>query len=278
MNTPQKTDFEKRREEMMEHKPDDLGFRIHRKPETLANWGILAAMVLAALVVPIAYIGFGVVSGVASTQTGFILSALFLVLLAIGAVGAIYLILKRSKETRHVPEEQGEYIDHEQTQIVRSNRIGRLASDVMVAHPVACGHLDSVIDCAKVMYHQNVGCVLVTDANDICLGMITDRDLVCSALAQDLDPVTTPVTELMERDFKSVKPTQSLDEVIAVMRESGIRRVPVIDGTRCVGIISVDDLIARQLVSLDDISAVLARQLSEPNARHGVSDREDRVA
>lgn len=286
MNSPDlnphdsKTEYERRREHMMEHEADDLGFRMHRQPGTAKNWGVLAVMVLAALAIPLFYIGFGLLSGVASTRGGFVITVAFLVLLVAAAIGALYIVMRRSGQFQNTPEERGEISDMMQSSEnpTVNAPTGHLVEDVMVQHPVAAGHLDNLIDVSAVMYKYNVGCIPVTDDKNVCLGMITDRDIVCGALAHGMDPASTPVTLIMERNFKSVRANQPISEVIQLMTEHSIRRVPVLEGTRCIGMVSIDDLIARRFITLDEASGMFARQLSEPNPRHGVSSTEDRVA
>lgn len=279
-NLHPKTEYEHRREHMMEHEGDDLGFRMHRKPGTAKNWGILAVMVIAALAIPLLYIGLGLVSGIASTRGGFILTLVFLVLLVAAAIGAVFAVMRRSDRFQNNPEERGEFSDMMQSSENpnRNAPSGRTVRDVMVQHPVGAGHLDSLTEVASLMYKYNVGSIPVTDDKNDCIGMITDRDIVCGALAQGMDPNSTPVTVIMERNFKSVRANQTVDDVVRLMSEHAIRRVPVLDGSKCVGMVSIDELIARRLITLDQASAVLGRQLSEPNPRHGVKDTEDRVA
>ncbi|MEW6055203.1 MAG: CBS domain-containing protein [Bdellovibrionota bacterium] len=136
--------------------------------------------------------------------------------------------------------------------------------ECMTDQPVLCGSLDSLFECSKLMYQKNVGYLLVIDGDDKFVGVITDRDIVCGCIAQGFDPQSTPVTEVMERRFFTLKPDQTIDEALRVMSENGIRRLPVIDENRCVGILSVDDLIVKEACETKDIAPIFKRQLSEP--------------
>jgi CBS domain-containing protein len=140
--------------------------------------------------------------------------------------------------------------------------------DVMKSDPVICGVFDSLYDCARTMYERNVGYLVVLDDSDRCVGVISDRDIVCDAVASDFDLKTTPVTEIMERDFKFVYSDLPVVECLRVMRAEGLRRIPVLERNRIAGIITIDDLIIKKLCSIDDVAAILRRQLSDPGAQH----------
>jgi CBS domain-containing protein len=68
----------------------------------------------------------------------------------------------------------------------------------------------------------------------------------------------------MERDVKSVVPWTSVGECIDLMSREGIRRVPVLDDEKCVGVLSIDDVILSRAGSVEAIAPVLRRQLAEP--------------
>ena len=265
------SESERRREHMMEHEGDDLGFKMHRKPGTGTSWGVLGVFLLAALAIPLFYLLFGVVSSAASTGTGIILTSIFLVALVGAAIAAVYAMLKRTPGNpghRHIiPEEQGEV-----------SEMTHKISDLMNRNLVVCGSLDSISECAKIMYKANVGATPVIDAQDECIGIVTDRDIVCGGVAQGVDVVTTPVTTIMERNFKFVRPDQDLSDVLEIMCDAGIRRILVLENRKCIGLISLDDLIVRRIVDAEDIAPIFAKQLAEPGPSTGLHIDEEQVA
>lgn len=265
------SESERRREDMMEHEGDDLGFKMHRKPRTAINWGVLAVFLLAALAIPLLYLLIGVASSMASTGVGLILTSVFLLVLVGAAAVAVYAMMQRAPNgtRRHkiIPEEQADI-----------NEMTKKVSDLMVRDPVVCGNLDSIVECARIMYKSNVGATMVIDADDNCVGIVTDRDIVCGAVAQGVDVATTPITIVMERNFKYVRPAQDLADVLETMRDSGIRRIPVLENRQCIGVISLDDLIARRIVDEEDIAPIFAKQLSEPGPSTGLRVNDDKVA
>lgn len=136
--------------------------------------------------------------------------------------------------------------------------------DLMTESPVKCGSLDSISECAKLMYKSNVGYVVVQDDHDHFIGVVTDRDIVCGGIANDMDLRESPVTTIIEREFRSVYPDASVKECLDIMAIEGVRRLPVMDGNELVGVISIDDIIQTRAAGIDEIAPIFAKQLSEP--------------
>lgn len=129
--------------------------------------------------------------------------------------------------------------------------------ELMTADPIVLDASATVSDAARAMKARDVGDVLVRSDGKLC-GIVTDRDIVIRALAGD--PQGGPrrtLGEICTRDVAALQPDAEVDEAIRVMRERAVRRVPVIEGDRPLGIVSLGDLaIARDRESaLADISA-----------------------
>lgn len=118
---------------------------------------------------------------------------------------------------------------------------------------------DTLMDAARVMRDYNVGNVLVAQGQTI-QGILTDRDITVRALAEGMDPNTTRVSEICSTDLTTLTPEDTVDDAIALMRNRAVRRIPVVEGTRPVGMISIGDLaLDRDRSSaLADISAAKA--------------------
>jgi CBS domain-containing protein len=106
------------------------------------------------------------------------------------------------------------------------------------------------------MREGDVGDVIVTQGGQVT-GIVTDRDIVVRAIAEGRAPDSTPVSEVATSDVRALEPTQSVDEAVQAMREHDIRRLPVVDGGRPVGIVSLGDLAVERDPdsALADISA-----------------------
>jgi len=99
--------------------------------------------------------------------------------------------------------------------------------------------------------------VVVLENNQLC-GIVTDRDIVVRVLADGGDPAMVTVGEICSRELTTVPPTASIDDVVRLIRQKAIRRLPVVeeDG-EVVGIVSIGDIaVARDRESaLADVSA-----------------------
>ena len=116
-------------------------------------------------------------------------------------------------------------------------------------------------DVARIMRDEDIGAVLVTD-EDRLRGLVSDRDLVVRALAEGDDPGQTTVASACSDDLVTVGPDDELDVAVRVMREHAVRRVPVVEEGRPVGIVSLGDLAVERDPdsALGDISAARPNQ------------------
>jgi signal-transduction protein with cAMP-binding, CBS, and nucleotidyltransferase domain len=134
--------------------------------------------------------------------------------------------------------------------------MARTVEEIMTHDPRTVDADDPVIEAARQMRDGDVGDVIVTRDGQVN-GIVTDRDIVIRAVAEGRDPQSTPVGEVCTGDVRSLQPSQSVDEAIQTMREHDIRRLPVVDGGRPVGIVSLGDLAVERDPdsALADISA-----------------------
>jgi CBS domain-containing protein len=132
----------------------------------------------------------------------------------------------------------------------------------MTPNPRTVTPSDSLTDVAKVMRDADVGGVVVTES-DVVTGIVTDRDIVVRAIAEGANPSEATVADAVEdRELKTVTPDQSIDDVIALMREEKVRRIPVVEDGRAVGIVTIGDL------ALDREPRSALAQISEPPANN----------
>ncbi|MBA2425240.1 MAG: CBS domain-containing protein [Actinobacteria bacterium] len=111
----------------------------------------------------------------------------------------------------------------------------------MTTSPTAIASDKSVVEAARTMTTENVGSLPVVEEQKL-VGMITDRDLVTNVLAKDLDPNTVPVADVATHDPVSVSPDESLDTALERMAEKQVRRLPVVEDGRLVGILAQADV------------------------------------
>ncbi len=134
-------------------------------------------------------------------------------------------------------------------------------ADVMTKDPVSVGPGDSIEDAAKAMKENDTGALLVVDSDEL-KGIVTDRDIVVNALAEGNSDAK--VEDVASTDTTTIKPDAALTDAIQKMRESDVRRLPVVedDGGKPVGIISLGDL----AIAADDDSAL--KDISEASANN----------
>jgi CBS domain-containing protein len=129
--------------------------------------------------------------------------------------------------------------------------------ELMTADPIVLDASDTVSDAARAMRARDVGDVLVCRDGKLC-GIVTDRDLVVRAIAEDPQGASRKALgEICTTELAAVAPDAEVDEAIRLMRDKAIRRIPVVEGLRPLGIVSLGDLaIARDRESaLGEISA-----------------------
>ena len=127
--------------------------------------------------------------------------------------------------------------------------------DVMTPNPTVCSPDTTAAQAARMMRDQGIGDVLVQD--DDSLGIVTDRDIVTRAVAEGRDPAAVTLADICTREIQTVSPDMSIDDVIRLMSDKAVRRVPVVEGGKPVGIVALGDLaVERDRRSLlADISA-----------------------
>lgn len=128
--------------------------------------------------------------------------------------------------------------------------------EVMTTSPMTCPSDAALVKAAQFMRERDLGDVLVEDAGAVC-GIVTDRDIVVRAVAEGRDPNGMTVGEICSRDLITLSSTDSAEDAIRLMREHALRRLPIVDGGRAVGIVSIGDLAQQRdpESTLADISA-----------------------
>ncbi|MGC9496045.1 CBS domain-containing protein [Streptomyces sp. WG7] len=113
--------------------------------------------------------------------------------------------------------------------------------DIMTGDPVTVEPQASVTAVARIMRDQDLGAVLVTDGGEL-RGLVTDRDLVIRSVAEGGDPEQTTVADACSDDMVTVRSDEELNHAVELMRGHAVRRIPVVDDGRPVGIVSLGDL------------------------------------
>ncbi len=102
----------------------------------------------------------------------------------------------------------------------------------------------TVLEAAKKLASEDYGALPICEGEHL-KGMITDRDIVVKVLAQGMDPATTKVIDLVQGEVVTIGADDSVEEAMRTMADHQVRRLPVIDGTKLVGMVSQADLAAQ---------------------------------
>lgn len=99
----------------------------------------------------------------------------------------------------------------------------------------------TIKDAAQIMQQHNVGSIPVVDSNGL-VGIVTDRDIVVRNIAEGKDPLSTPVKNVMTSQVTTVTPDEDVHTITKMMASRQIRRVPVVENQKLVGMVSLGDI------------------------------------
>ncbi|MGC8936312.1 MAG: cyclic nucleotide-binding/CBS domain-containing protein [Candidatus Methanomethylicaceae archaeon] len=114
--------------------------------------------------------------------------------------------------------------------------------DLMTKNVVKSDKESSVYDLAKLMDKNGIGCIVIAE-NDKPIGIVTERDIITKCLAKELNPRDTKAKDIMSSPVISVDPEAEMLEAAKVMVSRMIRRLPVVENNKLVGIITTSDMI-----------------------------------
>ena len=141
--------------------------------------------------------------------------------------------------------------------------MGKSVRDAMTENPRSIGASTSVVEAARLMREQDIGSLPITDDEKL-VGMITDRDITTRVVAEAADPTSTSVEDVYSRDLVSVEPDEDLDEALQLMARHQVRRLPVVENDRLVGIVAQAD-VALNLRENEQRTGELVEAISEPS-------------
>jgi CBS domain-containing protein len=148
----------------------------------------------------------------------------------------------------------------------RLQMANRTVRETMTTNPRAVAPDAPVTEAAQLMRSEDVGSLPVVDGERL-VGVVTDRDIAVRVVAAAKDPNSTSVGEIHSKDLVTSTPNQELDDALREMARHQVRRVPVVDDGRLVGILAQAD-IAREAEShttgefVEDVSESTSRPQS----------------
>lgn len=109
----------------------------------------------------------------------------------------------------------------------------------------------SVAEAARLMANRRIGALPVI-AGARLSGIVTERDVLFKVVAEGRDPAATAVSDIMTADPDTVTPDSLASDALERMHSGGYRHLPVLDGDRLIGIVSIRDLYAAIKVELEE--------------------------
>jgi CBS domain-containing protein len=106
----------------------------------------------------------------------------------------------------------------------------------------------TVFDAIRRMAEKNVGALVVMEGGDV-LGIVSERDYTRKVILENRSSKDAKVREIMTKDLVVVAPETTVEEAMRIMTHNRVRHLPVIDGGRVVGIVSIGDLVERMIAT-----------------------------
>jgi CBS domain-containing protein len=105
----------------------------------------------------------------------------------------------------------------------------------------------TVAEATRLMKQRLLGAVIIVQEDGRLLGIFTERDALFRVLAEGRDPKTTPLSEVMTPHPQTIAPDRPFGHALLMMYEGGFRHVPVVEGTKPVGMVSARDVLGPEL-------------------------------
>lgn len=126
-----------------------------------------------------------------------------------------------------------------------------------------CNHVNfvkpetTIKDCAKIMCENHIGCTPVCDCDNKLVGIVTDRDILLRAVACDKDTCKTPVSEIMTTKPYTCDSNADITEAQTIMSDKQVRRIPIMENNKVVGILTLGDLAVNKDIPEDELCGTI---------------------
>jgi CBS domain-containing protein len=132
--------------------------------------------------------------------------------------------------------------------------------EVMTDSPVTCPPDATLVEGAQAMRDKDIGGVLLVEGDEL-KGFVTDRDITVRGVAEGKDVESTSLSEVATTDLTTCEADATIEDAIRLMKEHDIRRLPITDGGKPAGIVSLGDL----AMARDEDSALADISAASPN-------------
>jgi signal-transduction protein with cAMP-binding, CBS, and nucleotidyltransferase domain len=121
-------------------------------------------------------------------------------------------------------------------------KTGYTVHDCMTTKPIAVGQDATLQECADIMDKNHVGALVIKE-NNKTKGLITEQDIVRNVIAKGINPIHKKVSEFMEKKLITIKSTDDIYSALIMMRDANIRHLPVVEGGKMVGLLTLKDVL-----------------------------------
>lgn len=121
---------------------------------------------------------------------------------------------------------------------------------------------DSIAEAVGVLNDRNIGAVVVRDHSGKVVGILSERDIVRRIGWHGVEAMAMRVSECMTGDPFTCTPDESIEDVMAMMTQKRIRHLPVTEGGRIVGVVSIGDVVKRKIEKAEQETAALKEYIA----------------
>ena len=132
-----------------------------------------------------------------------------------------------------------------------SGKVSSILAHKKAATVWSIGPNAMVIDAIRLMDEKNVGALPVVD-NKTLVGIVSERDYTRKVIVKGRSSKDTPVSDIMTKELLTVNPGDSVAACMRIMTEKRVRHLPVLEGTKLVGILSIGDVVNWQMSALKE--------------------------
>jgi len=131
-----------------------------------------------------------------------------------------------------------------------------LVKEAMTKKVIVINPDTTIKDAAKIMSQYRVGSLVVLEDEKL-VGIITELDIIWKVVASELDPKTTLVRDVMSKNVVTINADQTLEDATDVMVENKIKKLPVVEGNKIIGIITATDIISIQPKLIESLAKLM---------------------
>lgn len=131
-----------------------------------------------------------------------------------------------------------------------------IVKDIMHPDVQKISNSVTIKDAAKIMTDKKIGCLLVVEGQKL-LGIVTEDDIITKVVGEGRHPQETTVDDIMVREVIHILPRTSLEEAAELMTKKEIKKLPVIEEEKIIGIITASDIVAAEPKMMEHLGELL---------------------